>query len=53
MNLNKAMIIGNLTRDPEIKTTPQGQNVATFTVATNLVWKDQSGQKQEKPNIIM
>lgn len=42
------MIIGNLTRDPEVKTTPQGTNVASFGVATNLVWVDQSGQKQEK-----
>ncbi|MBD3359725.1 MAG: single-stranded DNA-binding protein [Candidatus Buchananbacteria bacterium] len=48
MNLNKAMIIGNLTRDPEVRSTPQGTSVASFTVATNLVWKDQSGQKQEK-----
>ncbi|PIV52166.1 single-stranded DNA-binding protein [Candidatus Falkowbacteria bacterium CG_4_9_14_3_um_filter_36_9] len=48
MNLNKAMLIGNLTRDPEIKNTPSGQTVATFAVATNLIWKDQSGQKQEK-----
>jgi len=48
MNLNKAMIIGNLTRDPEIRTTPTGLTVASFAVATNLVWKDQSGQKQEK-----
>ena len=48
MNLNKAMIIGNLTRDPEIKVTPQGQNVANFSVATNLRWTDASGQRQEK-----
>lgn len=48
MNLNKAMIIGNLTRDPEIRTTPSGQTVASFAVATNLIWTDQSGQKQEK-----
>ncbi len=48
MNLNKAMIIGNLTRDPEIRNTPAGATVATFTVATNLVWNDQSGQRQEK-----
>lgn len=48
MNLNKAMIIGNLTRDPEVKTTPQGQTVASFSVATNMVWTDNAGQKQEK-----
>ena len=48
MDLNKVMIIGNVTRDPEVKTTPSGQNVANFSVATNLVWTDQSGTKQEK-----
>jgi len=48
MNLNKAMIIGNVVRDPEMRSTPSGQNVSSFSVATNLVWKDQSGQKQEK-----
>jgi len=48
MNLNKAMIIGNLTRDPELKSTPAGMNVTTFGVATNLVWTDSSGQRQEK-----
>lgn len=48
MNLNKVMLIGNLTRDPEIKTTPNGQSVASFSLATNLIWTDQSGQRQEK-----
>jgi len=48
MNLNKAMIIGNLTRDPEVRTTPQGTSVASFGVATNLVWNDANGQRQEK-----
>ncbi|MFC1632550.1 single-stranded DNA-binding protein [Patescibacteria group bacterium] len=48
MDLNKAMIIGNVTRDPEVRTTPNGQNVASFGVATNLVWTDQSGEKQQK-----
>jgi len=48
MNLNKAMIIGNVVRDPEMRTTGNGQNVTSFSIATNLVWKDQSGQKQEK-----
>ncbi|MFH1047281.1 MAG: single-stranded DNA-binding protein [Patescibacteria group bacterium] len=48
MNLNRAMIIGNLTRDPEMRTTPSGQNVANFGVATNHSWTDASGQKQEK-----
>lgn len=48
MNLNKAMIIGNLTRDPEMRTTPSGQSVASFGVATNQVWTDQQGQRQER-----
>lgn len=47
-NLNKAMVIGNLTKDPEIKTTPNGVTVANFGVATNMAWTDQAGQKQEK-----
>lgn len=48
MNLNKAMVIGNLTRDPEIRTTPSGIQVASFSVATNFIWNDQNGQKQER-----
>ncbi len=48
MDLNKAMIIGRLTAEPEVRNTPGGQTVASFSVATNLTWKDQSGQKQEK-----
>jgi single-strand DNA-binding protein len=48
MNLNKAMIIGNLTRDPEIRNTPAGAQVATFSVATNFVWNDAAGTKQER-----
>jgi single-strand DNA-binding protein len=48
MNLNKAMIIGNLTRDPEMRNTSSGQTIASFSVATNLVWTDQSGQQQKK-----
>lgn len=48
MDLNKVMIIGRLTRDPEMRTTPNGTNVASFSVATNLVWTDQSGKRQDK-----
>lgn len=49
MNLNRAMIIGNLTRDPEVKTIPSGQTVANFSVATNLIWKDsQTGEQKEQ-----
>ncbi len=42
------MIIGNVTRDPELKNTPSGQSVVSFGVATNLVWTDQGGQQQKK-----
>lgn len=48
MNLNKAIIIGNLTQDPEVRNTPSGQTVASFSVATNRVWTDQQGQKQQQ-----
>ncbi|MFH0854711.1 MAG: single-stranded DNA-binding protein [bacterium] len=48
MDLNKAMIIGRLTRDPEIKTTTTGQSVASFSVATSFKWKDANGVMQEK-----
>lgn len=47
MDLNKAFIIGRLTRDPELKALPSGGNVTTFSLATNRVWKDQNGTKQE------
>ncbi|MFC1751619.1 single-stranded DNA-binding protein [Patescibacteria group bacterium] len=46
MNLNKAYIIGNLTRDPELKTLPSGTAVASFGMATNRIWKNQAGEKQ-------
>ena len=48
MNLNRAQLIGNLTRDPETRTTPNGQTVSTFGVATSSTWKDAAGQKQER-----
>ena len=49
MNLNKVFLIGNLTRDPELRTTPNGQPVCTIGMATNRVWTDrQTGQKQQK-----
>jgi len=47
MYLNRAFIIGNLTRDPELKTLPSGTQVCSFSVATNRVWKDKEGAKQE------
>lgn len=47
MYFNKAIIIGNLTRDPELRSTPGGVQVANIGIATNRVWKDKSGAKQE------
>jgi single-strand DNA-binding protein len=47
MYLNKAMIYGNLTRDPELKALPSGMNVCSMSVATNRVYKDRDGNKQE------
>lgn len=46
MNFNKVFILGNLTRDPELRNTPTGQSVANFGVATNRVWFDKNRQKQ-------
>ncbi len=48
MDLNKVTLIGNLARDPEVRTTPQGTSVATFSVATNFRWKNAAGEKQER-----
>lgn len=47
MYLNKALIIGNLTRDPEQKALPSGMQVTSFSVATNRVYKDRDGNRQE------
>ncbi len=47
MYLNKAIIIGNLTRDPEARALPSGIQITSFSVATNRVWKDKNGVKQE------
>lgn len=47
MNLNKVIIAGNLTRDPELRQTASGQSVCTIGVATNRVWNDPAGQKQQ------
>lgn len=47
MYLNKAMIYGNLTRDPEMKALPSGMNVTTFSIATNRVYNDRDGKRQE------
>jgi single-strand DNA-binding protein len=48
MSLNRVQLIGNLTKDPELRQIPGGQTVASFSIATNFSWTDQSGQRQEK-----
>jgi single-strand DNA-binding protein len=48
MNVNKVLLIGNLTRDPELKTLPSGRPVINFGLATNRMWNDQSGQRQQQ-----
>lgn len=48
MNLNKVFLIGNLTRDPELRSLPSGQGVASFGLATNRFYTDKSGQKQKE-----
>lgn len=48
MNVNKVILVGRLTRDPEMRSTPSGQSVATIGMATNNYWTDKSGQKQER-----
>ena len=48
MYINKAMIFGNLTRDPELKSLPSGMQVCSFSLATNRVYKDRDGNKQEQ-----
>ena len=47
MNLNKVFLIGNVTRDPELRALPSGQQVASFGLATNRVWKKPDGTKGE------
>ena len=46
-SFNQAIVMGNLTRDPELRTTPGGQQVASFAVATNRTWLDGSGERKE------
>jgi single-strand DNA-binding protein len=47
MYLNKAMIYGNLTRDPEMRALPSGMQVCSFSLATNRVYNDRDGKRQE------
>lgn len=56
MNLNRVILIGNMTRDPEIRTLPSGQPVASFGLATNRMWKNKDGNQQKQTefhNIVM
>lgn len=46
-DFNQAIVMGNLTRDPELRTTPSGQSVASFSVATNRSWQDPSGERRD------
>lgn len=48
MSLNRVQLIGNVTKDPEVRQIPGGANVATFSIATNYSWKDQAGARQDK-----
>jgi single-strand DNA-binding protein len=48
MNVNKVLLVGNLTRDPEMRALPSGQPVVNFGIATNRVWRDKEGQKQQQ-----
>ncbi len=47
MYFNKAILVGNLTRDPELKVLPSGINVCSFSIATNRYWRDKDGERQE------
>ncbi len=51
-SLNKVLLIGNLTRDPELRYVPSGTAVATFTVAVNRVYTSQAGEKKEEVSFI-
>lgn len=48
MDLNKVIIVGRVTADPQLRTTPGGQSVTTIGVATNRTWTDKNNQKQEE-----
>ncbi|HVU75326.1 MAG TPA: single-stranded DNA-binding protein [Candidatus Paceibacterota bacterium] len=48
MYINKAILFGNLTRDPELRALPSGMNVCNFSLATNRVYRDRDGKKQEQ-----
>ncbi len=49
---NKVVLMGNLTRDPELRSTPNGQSVAGFSLAVNRTWKNANGEQQEAVDYI-
>jgi single-strand DNA-binding protein len=51
-NLNRVFLIGNCTRDPELRYTPKGTAVADLGLAVNRAWTDEAGQKQEETNYV-
>jgi len=51
-NLNKVQLIGNLTRDPELRHTPRGTAITEISIAINRTWKDDSGNKQEEVTFV-
>ena len=51
-NLNKVMLMGNLTRDPELKYTPKGTAIADFALAINRNWKTETGEKREETTFV-
>ncbi|MDR2523956.1 MAG: single-stranded DNA-binding protein [Candidatus Nomurabacteria bacterium] len=52
MAFNKVILMGNLTADPETRTTPNGQSVTSFSLAVNRTWNDKDGQRQEETSFI-
>jgi single-strand DNA-binding protein len=52
MAFNKVILLGNLTADPETRTTPSGQSVTSFSLAVNRTWNDANGQRQEETSFI-
>ncbi len=52
MAFNKVILLGNLTADPETRSTPSGQSVTSFSLAVNRTWNDANGQRQEETSFI-
>lgn len=52
MAFNKVILMGNLTADPELRTTPSGQNLASFTIAVSRTWNNAQGERQEETSFI-